>query len=142
MELLLVFPKRVNRAVRALINKYLKDARLKSNHLLLIKGIGDSDGISQRDLGVIVPFDKSYISTTVHELMDMGLVFNEGDGKVHCLKLTDSGRDVWVLTNVMFDNFESRFSEVLTDEDRVALATAMTKISDFLDQVAEEGAEK
>ena len=142
VEMLLMFPKRVNKVLRVMIHKNLKDTRLKANHLIIIRSIGCSEGMSQRELAATVPFDKSYISTTVHDLIDMGFVCNDGDGKVHSLRLTDAGRDIWGLSNIMLDDFGRRFAEVLTEEDRVALSTAMTKINGYLDQVIEEGAER
>lgn len=142
VEMLLMFPKRVNKVLRAMIYKNLKDTRLKANHLITLRSIGFSEGMSQRDLAATVPFDKSYISTTVHDLIEMGFVYNDGCGKVYSLRLTDAGRDIWGLSNVMFDDLGRRFAEVLSEEDRMALTTAMTKINSYLDQVIEESAER
>lgn len=138
IDLMMVFPKKMSSFSRSVVSKYLKDTRIKPYHLMMIHGIGTGDGISQKDLMEIVPFDKSYISTGVRELIDMGLVYNESEGKIHSLRLTQAGKDIMAMGNMMFDLIESSMLSVLTPEERETLVTIMRKVNAHTDDLIEQ----
>lgn len=142
IDLMMVFPKRVNAVSRIIAAKYLKDSRLKSYHLILINGIGSSDGISQKDLGDLIPFDKSYISIGVRDLMDMGYIVNEGQGKAHSLKLTDQGRDVMLMSDMMFEIIRQSIMANITPEENDELVRILRKMSDNMDGVIAQSNDK
>ena len=93
IRLVVSFPKKMNLCMKGYADKYLRDTRIKPPYLILIFHIGKRDGLSQKELIDEVPYDKSYISTMVHDLIDLGLVYNDSSGKLHSLHLTDQGRD-------------------------------------------------
>ena len=74
------FPKKMNLCIKGYAVKYLRDTRIKPPYRILIFHIGKSDGLSQKELIDEVPYDKSYISTMVHDLIDLGLVYNDSSG--------------------------------------------------------------
>lgn len=135
IDLLMVFPRKANVVSRIISSKYMKDSRIKPYHLMLVNGVGNSDGVSQKDLRDQIPFDKSYISVGVRELIDMGYMVNEGQGKVHCLKLTDSGRDLQVMSDMMFDLVQQSIVGLITEEEREELVRILRKISVSMDEI-------
>lgn len=135
VDFLMIFPRKMHLVGRAVASKYLKDTRIKSSHLMVLKGISDMDGASQRDLCESIPFDKSYISTVVRELIDMGFVVNEASGKVHSLRLTDSGKDMMAMGTMLFDIIDNEIFGVLTDEERNCMTDIMYKINSHIDEV-------
>ena len=125
IRLVVSFPKKMNQCMKGYADKYLKDTRLKPPYLILIFHIGKRDGLSQKELIDEVPYDKSYISTMVHDLIDLGLVYNDSSGKLHSLHLTDQGRDIYAM------------SDVLTDEEKDVLAEIMRKLDARADHIME-----
>lgn len=138
IDLVMTFPKKMNTCVKGYVERYLKDTRLKPPHLLLIHRIGQREGISQKELNDEVMFDKSYISNMVHELIDMGLVSNDGSGKAHSLHLTDSGRDIQAMSQMMFELIDRDLFTVLTDEERNALDSIMRKLNRRVDEILDD----
>ncbi len=142
IDLMMVFPRKMSMFTRAVASKYLKDSRIKPYHLMMIHGIGSGDGISQKDLVEMLPFDKSYISTGVRELIDMGLVYNESEGKVHSLRLTDMGRDLMAMGEMMFDLIQGSLTSILDAEERETLVRLMKKVNAHTDELIEQMTEK
>ena len=136
------FPKKMNQCVKLFASLYLKDTRIKPQYLIFISGIGNSDGISQKDLNELVPFDKSYVSTVVRELIELGFVYNDSSGKVHCLRLTDFGRDIYAMSSMMFDLLDKTMFDVLTDEEKRALEQIMQKLNNRADEIIGEYSQK
>ena len=93
ITLILGFPKKMSQCMRLVASAYLKDSSVKPQYLTIIYHLGTNDGISQKELNEVVPFDKSYISIMVHDMIKIGLIYNDGEGKQHSLHLTDRGRD-------------------------------------------------
>ena len=135
IDLVMTFPKKMNMCVKGYVERYLRDTRLKPAHLLLIHNIGLMDGTSQRGLNDEVLFDKSYISNMVHELIDMGLVTNDGSGKTHILRLTDSGRDIFAMSQMMFELIDRDLFSVLSDEEKLMLDTLMRKLDGRVNEI-------
>lgn len=128
IRMMLAFPRKMNQCVRMYADNYLHDTRIKPQYLLLISLIGNSDGISQKEINEDIPFDKSYISTMVRELIELGFVYNDSSGKLHSLHLTDQGKDIYAMSRMMFDLLDRSLFEVLTDEEKDQLASIMKKL--------------
>ena len=135
IRLVVGFPKKMNLCMRGYADKYLRDTRIKPPYLILIFHIGRREGISQKELIDEVPFDKSYISIMVHDMIDIGLIYNDGEGKQHSLHLTDRGRDVYVMSRMMFDLLDRNLFDVLTDEEKESLRGIMGKLDSRLDKL-------
>lgn len=138
IRMVLAFPRKMNQCVRAYASTYLRDTRIKPQYLLLIFHIGNNDGTSQKEINENVPFDKSYISTMVRELMDLGYVYNDSSGKIHSLRLTDRGRDIFAMSKMMFDLLNRNLFETLTEEETEQLAVIMGKLDARLDSMMAE----
>ena len=137
IRLVVSFPKKMNQCMKGYADKYLKDTRLKPPYLILIFHIGRRDGLSQKELIDEVPFDKSYISTMVRDMTDLGLVYNDSTGKVHSLHLTDQGRDIYAMSRMMFELMDRNLFDVLTDEEKDVLAEIMRKLDARADHIME-----
>ncbi len=137
MDLFMMMPRKMNLVVKVLVTKYLKDTRLKSHHLMIINEIGMCEGPSQKDLTEHLPFDKSYISTGVRELIEYGYVINNADGKIHSLELTDSGREISAMARMLFGIIENTMFDTLTDDERKVLGTILEKIDKRSDDILE-----
>lgn len=142
IDLMMVFPRKTANISRLIVSKYLKDSRIKPHHLMMLKALSEGDGMSQKDLCEILPFDKSYISTGVRELIDMDLAVNRGEGKIHRLYPTDLGRDIASMGDMMFDLVESSMFGFLSDEERESLICIMRKIDAHTDELISQYSEK
>ena len=135
---ILAFPRKMNQCVRMYADNYLHDTRVKPQYLLLISRIGSKDGISQKEINEEVPFDKSYISTMVRDLIDLGYVYNDSSGKLHNLHLTDQGKDIYAMSKMMFDLLDRSLFEVLTDDEKEQLGVIMKKLDARVDELVED----
>ena len=141
IDLMMVFPRKASNVSRTMVSKYLGDSRIKPYHLLILRVMSNHNGVSQKDLVDRLPFDKSYISTGVRELMDMGMIVNESEGKVHSLRLTDLGKDIVVMGNMTFMLVDQAVFGFLTKEGRQTLIELMRRIdahtTDLMNQISE-----
>lgn len=116
-EIIMCFPGKMKQCMRLIAMQYLQGTNIRPHYLPYISCIGQNDGVSQKELNEMIPVDKSHVSTVVRELMDLGLVYNSGTGKVHSLHLTDSGRNIMATSQMMFDIVESKMFKDLSDEE-------------------------
>ena len=138
IRLVVGFPKKMNLCMRGYADKYLRDTRIKPPYLILIFHIGRREGISQKELIDEVPFDKSYISTMVRDMTELGLVYNDSTGQVHSLHLTDQGRDIYAMSRMMFELLDRNLFDVLTEEEKDTLGVIMRKLNDRANQIMED----
>ena len=137
IRLVVSFPKKMNLCMKGYADKYLRDTRIKPPYLILIFHIGTRDGLSKNKLIDDVPYDKSYISTMVHDHIDLVQVNNDSSGKLHSLHLTDQGRDIFAMSRMMFELLDRNLFDVLTDEEKEVLAEIMRKLDDRADRIME-----
>lgn len=142
ITLILGFPKKMSQCMKLVASKYLKDSTVKPQHLTVVYHLGTNDGISQKELNESVPFDKSYISVMVRDMTEMGLIYNDGEGKQHSLHLTDRGRDVYVMSRMMFDLLDRNLFDTLTDEEKDSLRVIMNKLDSRLDRIIADFAQE
>lgn len=138
IDLMMVFPRKTANISRILVAKYLGDSRIRPHHLMILKVVSENDGVSQKDLTDRLPFDKSYISTSVRELIDMGMLVNGSEGKVHRITITPLGKDIVQMGNMMFDLVDQSVFGNLTDEERDTLVAIMKKIDAHTDALIEK----
>lgn len=138
IDLMMVFPRKTGNISRILVSKYLGDSRIRPHHLMILRTVADNDGTSQKDLAERLPFDKSYISTGVRELIDMGMLLNGSEGKVHKLKVTPLGKDIVAMGNMLFDLVDQAIFGNLTEEERQSLMAIMRKIDAHTDELTEK----
>lgn len=142
-SILIAFPRKMNQCIRLMSSHYLRDTRIRPHYLFFIGTIGRHDGISQKELNEHIGYDKSFVSTVVRELIDLGFVTNDSSGKTHSLHLTESGRDIYAMATMMFDLLDRNLFDVLTDEEKESLRSIMTKIDSrvdgFIDTYSKDG---
>ncbi len=132
---LVSFPRKMNQCIRLMTAEYLKDTRIRPHYLVFISTIGCNDGISQKELNEHISYDKSFVSTVVRELIELGFVTNESSGKTHSLHLTDSGRDIFAMSGMMFALLDKSLFDVLSEEEKEALSGIMRKMNARIDEI-------
>ena len=132
---LVSFPRKMNQCIKLMTAEYLKDTRIRPHYLVFISTIGCNDGISQKELNEHISYDKSFVSTVVRELIELGFVTNESSGKTHSLHLTDSGRDIFAMSGMMFALLDKSLFDVLSEEEKEALSSIMRKMNARIDEI-------
>lgn len=89
----LYFPKKMTQVLAIIGDKLFADLGIKSYHLSVLRVIYDHDGIDQKSIRKVIPFDKSRISVVVRELLDGGFVVDSASGRSSSLHLTDKGQE-------------------------------------------------
>ncbi|MCQ2078451.1 MAG: MarR family transcriptional regulator [archaeon] len=102
-RLLMYLPEKLTKCIDLVSQDYLRDTNLKTYFMAYIFHIKSNDGISQKDLKLLIPHDKSRISVVVNELIELGLVYDDGVGRSSSLHLTDSGMNAFVICKMLFD---------------------------------------
>lgn len=74
----------------------------------------------------------------VRELIELGFVTNDGSGKTHSLHLTDSGRDVFAMSGMMFALLDKSLFDALTEEEKEILSGIMEKMDARIDGIIAE----
>ena len=89
----LYFPKKMTQVLAIIGDKLFADLGIKSYHLSVLRVIYDHDGIDQKSIRKVIPFDKSRISVVVRELLDGGFVVDSASGRSSSLHLTEKGQE-------------------------------------------------
>lgn len=138
LNLLSVLPRKLGAVDRMIVSRYLKDTRIRPHHLALLKTIGSSDGSSQKELTESLCIDKSFVSVTVRELIEMDLITNDGSGRVHNIHLTDTGKDMVVMSRMLGDILSDSLLGTLTPEECHALITITGKLIARCDDILQK----
>ena len=133
-------PEKINKCIDLLAEYYLKDTGLKSYYIPYILRIGKNDGISQKELRDFLPFDKSRISTVVNELIQTGLVTNDGEGRNTSLHLTEKGLAAVSVSRMFFNITMQEVFRVGEMNDEIARKTA--EFNEHLDSVMSKYGQK
>jgi len=86
------FADKTKRYMRAFFGPFLEEKGLRPHHVSFMACIHRYEGLSQKDIRNYIPYDKSRISTVVHELQAMGIVENRASGRNTSLALTPLGQ--------------------------------------------------
>ena len=132
---LLLYPDKMARFIRVSSEKGLEGTSLKPHHIQFILAIGSGGGLSQKELCARIPVDKSRVSTVVHELMLMGLVYNGSGGKTWSLELTDAGRKALLMAEKTVSSICDDAFGSLSQEELESFASAVAKIESRIDHL-------
>ena len=121
----------VNLAGDAILGRY----GLKSYHLALLRVIASEDGIEQKGIRKIIPFDKSRISVVVRELTEGGFIFDSGRGRSSSLHLTEKGLEAVRHTPEFRRRVDSEVFSVFTSAEKDEMDRLFTKLNDHLDEI-------
>lgn len=136
MEKILNFlPKKMERVISNLGDRYLSDIGLKSYHVPVICVICCNDGVDQKSIRETVPFDKSRISVIVRELLDAGLVYDSASGRSSSLHLTQKGLE----TVEPIIEFKKRVTEdiccIFNEEETAMMNDIFFRLNTHLDKM-------
>ena len=94
--------------------------------------LGDTPGLSARDVAVRTAMDKVQVSRAVSSLMAARHVqrsYDAEDGRVSCLSLTRAGRAIYDEIVPLALHLEETFLSALTADERKALDRLLTKLA-------------
>lgn len=125
---LVCFPGKFKQCMDAMVSSYIPDRDIRLPHLMVVSVIDRMGSASQKEIRKHLPFDKSYISTLVRDLMEKGLVVNESDGKAHSLMLTDSGKVASSVSRMVRDIIDANLFKDFTEEETETFKVCMSKL--------------
>lgn len=131
------FPEKMSKCFKVIVSRYTSDTQIKPYHMPFINRIGEVAGTSQKDLSCVLPFDKSRVSTVIHELMDMGVVVNDSDGKVSSLRLTESGKNMYAMCQMLKALMGNLILDDFTDDELDELGRLLMKLNHRMDEILE-----
>jgi DNA-binding MarR family transcriptional regulator len=135
---LFVSPQKMKSYWGAQMNKMLKGKDFSSSQVPFIMIIGDSEGISMKEVCTALGADKGLTTRVVRTLIDKGLVENRNEyGRSYKLHLTESGRDAYQFSTEAMDKSMQQLLEVLDDEDLEDMKRIARKIERRIDDLYE-----
>ena len=105
---------------------------LKFQHMVFITYIGSREGVSQKELNQIMPYDKSYTSIMVRNLIQLGLIENRSSGRYYSLFLTSEGRDLFDQCKRLSNEVNDRILNGFTEDEVVQFQRFLLKVRDNL----------
>ena len=118
-----------------LAEESLEGTALKPHHVPFIFAVGTRDGVSQKELCAVIPVDKSRVSTVIHELMGMGLVYNGSSRKTWEVRLTDAGREAFRTIEKGVSSLCEEVFGPFSDEDLKSFVGMPVKVNARIDEV-------
>lgn len=118
-QMMAFLPEKMNKCISLLAETYFKDTELKVYFIPYIIDLRAHDGMSQKELNRLIPCDKSRISVVIHELMDRGLVYNDGKGRNSSLHLTDKGLGAYSVSRMFVDLVNKELFSGFSDRDSI-----------------------
>ena len=128
-------PIKMKRVMSKLSADYIAEMSLKDYYFPFLSVLSENDGISQKDILSLIPFDKSRISVVVHELIDAGLVHDSAEGRATCLHLTDRGKEANAVGRMYAKIAMSMVFESFSEEEIRSLHELFTKFDSRLDEI-------
>lgn len=129
------FPKKIERVVSLLGEKYFAPLGLKSYHAAAIRVIHTNDGITQKEIRESIPFDKSRISVIVRELIDGGFVVNTASGRSSSLHLTERGKAVLSHTLNFRDHLDEEIFSIFSKDEKEVIENYFLRLDGHLDEL-------
>ncbi|MGN0097838.1 MAG: MarR family winged helix-turn-helix transcriptional regulator [Candidatus Methanomethylophilaceae archaeon] len=140
--MLMCFPAKIRQCMDLIVSSYVLDAGIRLPHLMTVTVIGSLDNPSQKEIREHLPFDKSYISILVRELIDMGCVVNVGEGKVQSLKLTEDGRRMESVSRMVRDIIDANIFKDFDEDERRAFESCLRKLESRIDILTQTYSQK
>ena len=137
----LFFGKKMATAVNIAGETVLGGYGIKSYHLAVLRVIASQDGVEQKGIRKIIPFDKSRISVVVRELTEGGFIFDSGRGRSSSLHLTDKGKEAVRLTPEYRKKVEEIIFSPFTQAEMENMDAMFTKLNARLDFILEKYSE-
>ena len=131
--MLMCFPTKIKQCMDLIVSSYMLDTGIRLPHLMTVAVIGSLDNPSQKDIRERLPFDKSYISILVRELIDMGFVTNVGEGKVQSLELTESGHHLSSISRMVRDIISVNLFKDFDEDERMMFDSCLKKLESRTD---------
>ena len=91
IHVMVYLPDKISKCVDALAASHFTDPDMKPYFFPYIIRLHAIDGATQKDLNAVIPYDKSRISVVVNQLIKLGYVYDDGQGRNSSLHLTEKG---------------------------------------------------
>lgn len=117
-----------NGPVYAVIHKRLRLLRDEVNTLFCLAHF---EGLSQRDICLVMGRPKNSVSRAISRLLERGLIAvtdDPDDGRMGILSLKPAGRELYEETRQLFVDREKQMLESLTTRERATLDRILTKL--------------
>jgi DNA-binding MarR family transcriptional regulator len=135
---LFVSPQKMKSYWGSQMNKVLKGKEFSSSQVPFIMIIGDSGGISMKEVCAALGADKGLTTRVVRTLIEKGLVENRSEsGRSYKLYLTESGKDAYHFSTEAMDKSMEQLLEVLDEEDLEDMRRIAGKIEKRIDDLYE-----
>ena len=140
--MLMCFPTKIKQCMDLIVSSYMLDTGIRLPHLMTVAVVESLDNPSQKDIRERLPFDKSYISIIVRELIDMGFVINVGEGKVQSLELTESGRHLASVSRMVKDIISVNLFKDFDEGERIMFESFLKKLESRTDIIIQTYSQK
>jgi DNA-binding MarR family transcriptional regulator len=131
-------PKKTKSFIDSRMNKMLKDKCFTASQIPYIMAIGETEGISLKQLSIVVGGDKGLTTRVTHTLIKNGLAVNNSESsKTYRLFLTDKGKEAYIISKETVEKTVGTLFECLDEDDIKHLRKISDKINKRLEELYE-----
>ena len=135
---LFVSPQKMKSYWGSQMNKMLKGEAFSSSQVPFILTIGNSEGISMKEICATLGADKGFTTRVIRTLIEKGLVVNRSESsRTYKLSLTESGREAYHLSTKVVDKTMEQLLEGLDEKDIEDMRRIAKKIERRIDDLYE-----
>ena len=102
---------------------------LSRGQLPFLLMVGKHPGCSPTDLTRVLHLDWGHCQRSLDKLVRDGFLLREKQGRSYALTLTARGEEAFALSHQVFDSWDQKVLQRLTDEERQQLSALMEKLS-------------
>ena len=127
---------------RVMHDKAMKQFGLTGQQMGYLKNINAKPGLSQEELAKQMHIDKGAVAKALKVLVKNGYVVrkrNTEDKRAYCLFPTEKAEEINRLGEKHFNEFESKITKGLTEEEREILGRLLGIVTDNIAEMLERG---
>jgi len=129
-------PKKMKSVLDSNVNKRLKGTDLTASQVPFIIEIAEREGLSVKDLCMVLGVDKGLATRVIKALIENGYVVNRSEsGRTYRLFLTEKGREAHDLSMSILEQTIGQILECLDEQELRCLEEISKKLNKRLDEL-------
>ena len=137
-RLFFYLPIKVKKVSSKLSSDFISDIPVKDYFFPILRAVYLNDGMSQKELTGVLPYDKSRISVVVREMIEAGLITDSADGRSTCLHLTEKGKEANAVGRMYAKLTMNTIFQTFSEEELHSAMEFLLKLDARLDEIIGE----
>ncbi len=137
-DVFMCLPDKMHKFFKIVTTKYLVNTQIKNYHIPFIIFFGYNPGASQKDIASYLPIDKSRVSTVIRELINLGIIVNESEGRLTSIRLTENGNNLFAMSKMLQEILHNSLFADFTEEEIRQFSEMAHRLDSKMDAILEK----